>query len=115
MNHIPYEQWLPYINNELDPKVRASFDEHLYQCDHCLAQYMEALEDETITMPSITNEDHFVDHIIEQIEESSTNVATKQHRTSFHQKTIVHYIRRLFKLNGYCRNSRTTKTKHVNC
>lgn len=92
MNHIPYENWLLYINNELEPKVCESYDEHLYQCDQCLAQYMEALEYEIDTIPSLTDEDQFVDQIMEQINKPSTEAPTKQYQTSFHRKTIVHYV-----------------------
>lgn len=90
MNHIPYEKWLLYIIDELEPKVRTSFDEHLYQCDQCLEQYMKALEKHSHIM--LENEDDLTERIMDQIETSSPSGMTKHQQTNFHRKTIIHYV-----------------------
>ncbi|UUZ82559.1 zf-HC2 domain-containing protein [Paenibacillus sp. P26] len=44
MSHIGAERWMQYVKDELPPAERERCEEHLLQCDMCLAVYMECLE-----------------------------------------------------------------------
>ncbi|WJH36243.1 hypothetical protein N6H14_10525 [Paenibacillus sp. CC-CFT747] len=45
MTHYTSEEWADYRENRLPDDERARREEHLYQCDQCLALYMEDLPD----------------------------------------------------------------------
>src|SRR5690625_1095796 len=88
MNHITDEQWLAYVKNELNEKMRSHYDDHLYTCDHCLALYLKAIETVELQHSVITT-----DEIIQTV---NKNVEIKQTQEikepSFYKKALFHYI-----------------------
>ena len=51
-----------YKSNE-----RESMEEHLYECDHCLALYMESIDEQQENLPMI-NDDSFTNEVMTQID-----------------------------------------------
>ncbi len=45
---------------------RESMEEHLYECDHCLALYMESIDEQQENLPMI-NDDSFTNEVMTQI------------------------------------------------
>ncbi len=88
MRHITNEQWLAYVKDELDEKVRIDYEGHLYGCDQCLALYIEAVEMVEQQASIITT-----DEIIQSV---NTSVAMKQPKDikepSFYKKALFHYM-----------------------
>lgn len=89
MNHISYEQWMSYVKNELTDTVREVYDDHLYSCDLCLEQYLQAVEEYESELPAISNEAEFTDMIMAQVKQ--TKKQESESPTPFYQKTIFHY------------------------
>lgn len=89
VNHIPYEKWQYYLRDELEEKARVQYEEHLYDCDQCLALYSEAVEEVNQEMPSAM----FTDQIMQKIaEQNRINQPTTVKKSSFYQKAVFHYV-----------------------
>lgn len=85
MNHYTYEQWLKYVNDEIEGNVREFFDDHLYSCEQCLALYLQVVEDQSTHLPVLSNEDEFTNLVMAKVKSDRKVIP-------FHQKTIFHYI-----------------------
>jgi anti-sigma factor RsiW len=48
MKHVDRGGWVDYVADTLSDERRAALEEHLYQCDDCMASYMEALGQEVV-------------------------------------------------------------------
>ena len=46
MMHYSKEDWRNYTLNVIESNERESMEEHLYECDHCLALYMESIDEQ---------------------------------------------------------------------
>jgi len=55
MNHPSKEIWSAYVNNRLDTVKSQQAEAHLYECDDCLAHYLEAVN-ESIEWEPMTSE-----------------------------------------------------------
>lgn len=88
MNHITNEQWLTYVKDELDEKLRIDYEEHLYGCDQCLALYLEAVE--------IVEQQALIITTDEIIQSVNKNIASKQSKDIkepiFYKKALFHYL-----------------------
>lgn len=112
MNHVSYEYWKKYVNNECTASEREEYEEHLYSCDQCLELYLQAVAEQEAQFPCFSNDDHFTDQVMAQIashnqtlieNEPIFNIEEKQTKkllTSskrkkakpFYQKTGFHYL-----------------------
>jgi len=55
MNHPSKDIWSAYVNNRLDTVERQQAEVHMYECDECLARYLEAV-DESQEWEAMTSE-----------------------------------------------------------
>lgn len=93
MNHMTYDNWLQYVNDELDEETRNHYENHLYSCDDCLELYLQAVEANEFQLPELTTT--FTDSIMQQVQgmrkdEGAASKAVKQNK--FRKQTITHYI-----------------------
>ncbi|WP_433773273.1 hypothetical protein [Bacillus wiedmannii] len=90
MTHYTKEDWSNYTLDLISNNERESMEEHLYECDHCLALYMESMDEQTENLPMM-NDDSFTNEVMTQINfetlQSNENIKTNQLK-----RTIIHYI-----------------------
>ncbi|MGQ0517897.1 hypothetical protein ACT453_49885, partial [Bacillus sp. D-CC] len=55
MMHYSKEDWRNYTLNVIESNERESMEEHLYECDHCLALYMESIDEQQENLPMFFN------------------------------------------------------------
>ena len=46
MMHYSKEDWRNYTLDFIESNERESMEEHLYECDRCLALYMESIDEQ---------------------------------------------------------------------
>lgn len=93
MNHISYEEWLPYIRDDLDENLREQYEDHLYDCHQCLMLYAEAVEAAEINMSMMTEETALTEEIMQVInEKKKKQLSSLSKQTNVIQKEAVHYI-----------------------
>ncbi|WP_159885301.1 anti-sigma factor [Paenibacillus puerhi] len=51
MTHVPEEQWLLFASGQLESDERQRCEDHLEQCDECLALYAHAVERLAYSLP----------------------------------------------------------------
>ncbi|MGM0845149.1 MAG: hypothetical protein ACQEUT_09240 [Bacillota bacterium] len=93
MKHIPYEDFLNYIDDGLSESVREQYEEHLYSCDFCMEIYLAALEANESSLPVLSDEAGFTDKVMTEIvvqKQSVNTVSGKEQK--LYQKAVVHYI-----------------------
>lgn len=91
MNHIPYEKWLQYAQDELNEETRTQYENHLYNCDHCLDMYLEAVEASETSMPVLTT--NFTDSIMLQVNETmKEKPTTNKRKKNTRKQTMIHYM-----------------------
>ncbi|HHT7235750.1 MULTISPECIES: hypothetical protein [Bacillus] len=90
MMHYSKEDWHKYTLDVIASNEREFMEEHLYKCDHCLALYMENIDEQHENLPMIID-DSFTNEVIAQINfetlDSNENIKTNQLK-----RTIIHYI-----------------------
>ncbi|EOP09116.1 MULTISPECIES: hypothetical protein [unclassified Bacillus (in: firmicutes)] len=90
MMHYSKEDWRNYTLDFIESNERESMEEHLYECDHCLALYMESIDEQHENLPMI-NDDSFTNEVMTQINfeilQSNENI-----KTNSLKRTIIHYI-----------------------
>ena len=90
MMHYSKEDWRNYTLNVIESNERESMEEHLYACDHCLALYMESIDEQQENLPMI-NDDSFTNEVMTQID-FETLQSNENIKTNSLKRTIVHYI-----------------------
>src|SRR5690625_5191681 len=88
MKHISHNDWLAYINDNLDDHTRDVYEDHLYQCDECLSTYMAAV-DGISAMETSQTSDAIVNYVNKQLKIDTT---PKDEQSNIHKKTILHYV-----------------------
>ncbi|MEK3889767.1 anti-sigma factor family protein [Bacillus sp. FSL K6-3431] len=95
MNHMTYEQWIQYVQDELDEPTRTQYENHLYSCDHCLELYLTAVEASESQMPVLTSTTSFTDSVMLQLNETMKEIPkpiiNKKMKNSRRQ-TMIHYM-----------------------
>ncbi|MBJ8050674.1 hypothetical protein JDS87_01275 [Bacillus cereus] len=90
MMHYSKEDWCNYTLDIISNNERESMEEHLYECEHCLALYMESIDEQNENLPMI-NDDSFTNEVMTQINfemlQPNENIKTNQLK-----RTIIHYI-----------------------
>jgi hypothetical protein len=96
MKHKTFEEWLTYVRDEVDEKTRVEFENHLYECDQCMEVYLEAIERQETSFPTVTDADAFTDGIMAMIEQekpvSNIEKPRPYAKTKFYQKSVFHYL-----------------------
>ncbi|MBM7587599.1 hypothetical protein JOC86_004173 [Bacillus pakistanensis] len=96
MKHKTFEEWMTYVRDEVDEKTRVEFENHLYECDQCMEVYLEAIERQETSFPTVTDPDGFTDGIMAMIEQEKPVTKIENPRTyaktKFYQKSVFHYL-----------------------
>jgi hypothetical protein len=109
MKHYTYDEWLQYVNNEINEKTKEELEEHLYSCDQCLNHYLIAMEANESSLPILSNESSFTDSVMEQVSMHMTMVPdtirnlntmsivpsvpdTQIKKRPFYQQAAFHYL-----------------------
>ncbi|HGH7179577.1 hypothetical protein DXB51_25745 [Bacillus cereus] len=90
MMHYSKEDWSNYTLDTIANNERESMEEHLYECDHCLALYMESIDEQHENLPMI-NDDSFTNEVMTQIN-FETLQPNETIKTNSLKRTIIHYI-----------------------
>lgn len=88
MTHYPFDEWQKYVRNELDDNTREQLETHLYTCDKCLDHYLQAVEANESSLPTLSNGNRFTDRVMIQI----TVPDTKLQKKPFYQQAAFHYL-----------------------
>ncbi|WP_040205364.1 anti-sigma factor family protein [Neobacillus jeddahensis] len=78
MKHYLYEEWLQYVNNEVDDSTREELENHLYTCDQCLENYLQAVTANETSLPTLSNESTFTDRVMELVPDTKSTLNTMQ-------------------------------------
>ncbi|WP_312475890.1 hypothetical protein [Neobacillus sp.] len=118
MKHYLYDDWLQYVKNELNDQDREQLESHLYTCDQCLDQYLQAMAENESSLPILTNESGFTDFVmaevakqkvsLEHVEtqmspklelvsketagEQSKSIGKANQKKPFYQHAVFHYL-----------------------
>ncbi|MCJ7840978.1 hypothetical protein MUB24_08695 [Lederbergia sp. NSJ-179] len=92
MNHYRIDHWLQYVRDELDDETRIQYENHLYDCDHCLELYLQAVDANEFQMPELAEPNHFTDSIMKQVQEINTKEDQPKIRAKHsYKQTFIHY------------------------
>lgn len=89
MRHYSKVEWMNYINNTLSQIDREQYDEHLYSCDQCLFQYMDALDEQSEQLFEIEDGTAFTDRVITAVRSSVEEKVQVPKR--FYHHSLFHY------------------------
>jgi hypothetical protein len=67
MKHYCYEEWVQYVKNEMNDQKREQLENHLYTCDQCLEQYLQAMAANETSLPILSNESSFTDLVMAEV------------------------------------------------
>ncbi|WP_045520351.1 anti-sigma factor family protein [Neobacillus niacini] len=99
MKHYSYDEWLSYVKDEVSDKTREELESHLYTCDQCLENYLQAISVHESSLPVLSNESSFTDLVMEEISKqkvvNENPVPKKQPvkaKKPFYQQAAFHYL-----------------------
>jgi hypothetical protein len=72
MKHYTYDEWLQYVNNDINEKTKEELEEHLYSCDQCLNHYLIAMEANESSLPILSNMSSFTDSVMAEVSKQKT-------------------------------------------
>ncbi|MBS4209562.1 hypothetical protein [Bacillus sp. FJAT-50079] len=87
MKHMTLDNWLQYVQDNLDEQTRVEYENHLYSCDDCLELYLQAVEVNEAQMPSLPAPTDFTDAIMKQIDPPAKKKKPEIRR----KQTFIHY------------------------
>lgn len=64
MKHYSYDEWMKYVKDEINDTDREQLENHLYTCDKCLENYLEAVSANETSLPVLSNESSFTDQVM---------------------------------------------------
>lgn len=74
MKHYTYDEWLQYVNNDINEKTKEELEEHLYSCDQCLNHYLIAMEANESSLPILSNMSSFTDSVMAEVSKQKTEL-----------------------------------------
>ncbi|MFP5115445.1 hypothetical protein ACSU64_24135 [Bacillaceae bacterium C204] len=109
MKHYTFDEWLQYVNDEINEKTKEELENHLYSCDQCLNHYLMAVEANESSLPVLSNETGFTDSVMAEVSKQKTVVPdtvknpntmpivpsvpdTKVKKKAFYQQAAFHYL-----------------------
>jgi anti-sigma factor RsiW len=94
MKHFTHDEWLKYVRNEINEKSRNDFESHLYECDHCLNLYLQAVEESESSLPILSNETTFTDLVMVKVTKEKQTTAEPSHNNKkpFYKQALFHYF-----------------------
>lgn len=83
MRHFEYEEWVKYVQDEVDENLRSIYEQHLASCDVCLNRYMEALENSQDMFPELSEQ--FTDTVVNYVfEHTQPKQQARKNQSFFH-------------------------------
>ncbi|SMQ61717.1 hypothetical protein SAMN05444673_0562 [Bacillus sp. OV166] len=67
MKHYTYDEWLQYVNDEINENSRQELEGHLYSCDQCLNNYLMAMEANESSLPILSDMSEFTDLVMAEV------------------------------------------------
>lgn len=67
MKHYTYDEWLQYVNDEINENSRQELEDHLYSCDQCLNHYLMAMEANESSLPILSDMSEFTDLVMAEV------------------------------------------------
>ncbi|WP_144555281.1 anti-sigma factor [Bacillus sp. X1(2014)] len=112
MKHYSFEEWLQYVNDEVNENTKEELENHLYSCDQCLDQYLIAVEASESSLPILSDSSDFTDLVMAEVSRQKTVVPdtvrnlntmsivppvpdtkmTKMKEKPFYQQAVFHYL-----------------------
>ncbi|MEH7013938.1 hypothetical protein V7087_24530 [Neobacillus niacini] len=99
MKHYSYDEWLSYVKDEVSDKTREELESHLYTCDQCLENYLQAISVHESSLPVLSNESSFTDLVMAEVskqKEVNENPVLKKQpvkaKKPFYQQAAFHYL-----------------------
>ncbi|WP_026564683.1 anti-sigma factor family protein [Bacillus sp. UNC41MFS5] len=100
MKHYSFEEWLQYVNDEVNEKTKEELENHLYMCDQCLTQYLQAVEAGEPSLPILSDSSDFTDLVMAKVSKQKTVVPdteidteiSKMKKKPFYQQAVFHYL-----------------------
>lgn len=104
MKHYSYDEWSQYIKDEINEKTCGEIENHLYTCDQCLGDYLQAVSANESSLPILPNESSFTDLVMAEVSKQKEAVfkdsvpGTKRderksnRKNPFYQQAAFHYL-----------------------
>lgn len=113
MKHYSFEEWLQYVNDEVNEKTKEDLENHLYTCDQCLTQYLLAVEAGEPSLPTLSDSSGFTELVMAEVSKQKamvpdtvrnlntisivpsvpdTKIDTKMKEKPFYQQAVFHYL-----------------------
>ncbi|EKN71531.1 hypothetical protein BABA_00815 [Neobacillus bataviensis LMG 21833] len=95
MKHYSYDEWMQYVKDEINDTDREQLENHLYTCDKCLENYLEAVSANETSLPALSNESSFTDQVMAMLVPSvvpDTINNTVDGKKPFYQQVVFHYF-----------------------
>ncbi|MCJ8011034.1 hypothetical protein MUG84_04660 [Paenibacillus sp. KQZ6P-2] len=89
------EDWAAYIRGELSPERAEWMESLLLEDEQAFAIYMQALDMEAQGLPVLEDPEHFVEHVMNQLETSHTSMVhlePKGSRPRWYEHRLFHYV-----------------------
>jgi len=83
VRHFEYEEWVKYVQDEVDENLRSIYEQHLASCEVCLNRYMEALENSQDMFPELS--ERFTDTVVNYVfEHTQPKQQARKNQSFFH-------------------------------
>ncbi|MEH7081952.1 hypothetical protein V7139_04340 [Neobacillus drentensis] len=112
MKHYSFEEWLQYVNDEVNENTKEELENHLYSCDQCLDQYLIAVEASESSLPILSDISDFTDLVMAEVSKQKPVVPdtvrnlntmsmvpsvpdtkmTNMKKKPFYQQAVFHYL-----------------------
>jgi hypothetical protein len=103
MKHYTYDEWLQYVNDEINENSRQELEDHLYSCDQCLNHYLMVMEANESSLPILSDMSEFTDLVMAEVSKQKIVVPdtkndikidakTKMKKKPFYQQAAFHYL-----------------------
>lgn len=76
MKHYSYDEWQQYVRNEISDSIREELESHLYTCDQCLEEYLQAIAANESSLPTLSSESNFTDLVMERVPDTVSTLHT---------------------------------------
>ncbi|WML37928.1 hypothetical protein RCG19_11780 [Neobacillus sp. OS1-2] len=67
MKHYSYDEWMQYVKDEIKDTDREQLENHLYTCDQCLEDYLQAITANETSLPVLSSENSFTDQVMAKV------------------------------------------------
>ncbi|PGY07003.1 anti-sigma factor [Bacillus sp. AFS031507] len=103
MKHYTYDEWLQYVNDEINENSRQELEGHLYSCDQCLNHYLMAMEANESSLPILSDMSEFTDLVMAEVSKQKivvpdtkndikNDAKTKMEKKPFYHQAAFHYL-----------------------